>query len=495
MKIRLSDGREQLWQWDTGVRVVMDEQCDCVQYSAQHLGATVDVDVDTEGGVWSAMVPDALLQISGTLTCYAVRRVDGGSITAGNAAIQVQKRPKPYGYTYTPAEVRTWDELRALIQTGAGGDWAVNDPAAAGYIANRPGGYYGEPVTVDEEIYSGEIKQAGAEMLVDWLLVAGQTYKVTIGEVTKSYTAFADTYSGVSGVTIGDGTIEDAADDPDMFALFTTEIDAGKVALLACTEEDVGKTIRITQFGTAREVHKIPAEFLDIPPAEQVPQVVTVRLVERDGKQYGSMTFDEVLTAQRGGKEVRLLDNDGHYYQFTGVYNTDEDICFHSFRLRTLWIAIMERSGLIEIFDHSIGQQELTYSVSSGRATISDSATLSETIYSTATRIRLTIGLKLATKTAGTYVQLVLGDQSIPMCKHEDMGNDTVTVSMEMERTETSATSYFVTARLLNADGTPHASGFFWQSSATITDEHVQVISGSADKFFATESKSVLYTR
>lgn len=66
MKIRLSDGRAQLWQWDTGVRVVMDEQCDCVQYSAQHLGATVDVDVDAEGGVWSAMVPDALLQISGS---------------------------------------------------------------------------------------------------------------------------------------------------------------------------------------------------------------------------------------------------------------------------------------------------------------------------------------------------------------------------------------------------------------------------------------------
>lgn len=374
-------------------------------------------------------------------------------------------------------------------------DWAQNDPAAANYVRNRPGGYYGDPVTVDEEIYSGEIEQARPEMLVDWLLVAGQTYKVTIGDVTKTYTAFADQFNGFPGVTIGDGTIEDAAKSDEMFALFSAENKGDKVALLACTEADVGKTIRVTQFGTAREAHKIPAELLDIPPAEQVPQVVTVAIAERDGKLYGSMTFDEVLAAQRGGKEVRLLDNNGHYYQLTGIYNADEDICFHSLRLRTLWIAIMERSGVIEIFDHSIGQQELTYSVYSGRAAIFDTATLSELISSTGTRIRMTMCLKLATKTAGTYVQLVLGDQSIPMCKHENMGNYTVTLSMEMERTETSDKSYFVTARLLNADGTPHASGFFWQSPAAITDGYVRVISGSTDKFWATESKYVMYTR
>lgn len=374
-------------------------------------------------------------------------------------------------------------------------DWAQNDPAAANYVRNLPGGYYGDPVTVDEEIYSGEIEQARPEMLVDWLLVAGQTYKVTIGDVTKTYTAFADQFNGFPGVTIGDGTIEDAAKSDEMFALFSEENKGDKVALLACTEADVGKTIRVTQFGTAREAHKIPAELLDIPPAEQVPQVVTVAIAERDGKLYGSMTFDEVLAAQRGGKEVRLLDNNGHYYQLTGIYNADEDICFHSLRLRTLWIAIMERSGVIEIFDHSIGQQELTYSVYSGRAAIFDTATLSELISSTGTRIRMTMCLKLATKTAGTYVQLVLGDQSIPMCKHENMGNYTVTLSMEMERTETSDKSYFVTARLLNADGTPHASGFFWQSPAAITDGYVRVISGSTDKFLATESKYVMYTR
>lgn len=143
-------------------------------------------------------------------------------------------------------------------------NWAQNDPSAANYIKNRPGGYYGDPVTVDEEIYSGKIEQAQAEMLVDWLLVAGQTYKVTIGEVTKTYTAFADSFSGFPGVTIGDGTIEDAAKSGEMFALFSAEQKGDKEALLACTEADVGKTIRVTTETQKREVHKIPTELLDL---------------------------------------------------------------------------------------------------------------------------------------------------------------------------------------------------------------------------------------
>lgn len=375
-------------------------------------------------------------------------------------------------------------------------DWAQNDPTAADYVQNRPGGYYGDPVGVDEDLYSGEITSKGYELLVDFLFVEGQTYKVTIGGVDKTYTAFADTFQGMSGVTIGDAPLMDAyTSGGGVWAMLSVEGKGTKFALMISPKEDVGKAIRIVHVGTLREVYKIPAELLDIPPVEQELQVVTVTLEERDGRQYGSMTFDEVLAAQRGGKEVRLLDNNGHYYQLTGIYNADENICFNSFRLRTLWIAIMERSGVIEIFHNSIGQQELTYSVYSGRAAINDTATLSESFSDTMTRIRMTMCLKLATKTAGTYVQLVLGDQSIQMCKHEDMGNDTVTLSMEMERTEASDKSYFVTARLLNADGTPHASGFFWQSPAEITDWRVRVISGSTDKFFATESKYVQYMR
>lgn len=375
-------------------------------------------------------------------------------------------------------------------------DWNQNDETAADYVKNRPGGYYGDPVTVDEEIYSGKIEQAQSEMEVDWLLVAGQTYKVTIGEVDKTYTAFADAYSGISGVTIGDGTIEDAAESGKVFVLFTAEIEKVKAALLACPEVDVGKTIRVTQFGTAREVHKIPAEFLDIPPVEQVPQVVTVTLVERDGKQYGSMPFKEVLAAQRGGKEVRLLDNDGHYYQFTGVYNTDEDICFHSFRLRTIWIAIMKRSGFIEIFDHSIGQQELTYDASSTYTSLYDEKSFSHTFYGSWTRMKFFITLRLLTRTAGAYVQLRYdkGSKVLNICKHEEIGTDKVILCGELEKTTTGTHTYLVTLRLRSENGTPHPAQFDFcdelnlDSGGTDPKARIEILSGTEDKFAARQS-------
>lgn len=370
-------------------------------------------------------------------------------------------------------------------------DWAQNDPSAANYVRNRPGGYYGDPVTVDEEIYSGKIEEAQSKMQVEWLLVAGQTYKVIIGEEEKTYTAFADLLEDISGVTIGDAPIGEAIGSEETFALISTVIEDQKIAAIISPKADVGKTIRIARLSTTREAHKIPAEFLDISPAKQVPQVVTVTIAERDGRQYGSMTFDEVLAAQRGGKEVRLLDNNGHYYQLTGIYNADENICFHSLRLRTLWIAIMERSGVIEIFDHSIGQQELTYDASDGYLSLSGSAKVKLGIYGSTTRNRYLINIKLQTKTAGAYLQLQYYKQTktIKLCKHEDLGNDGVVLDMELNRVSTNDTSYLVTMHLLNPDGTAHASGYYYCGELDLRDSdksdrnaEVWIASGTTDK-------------
>lgn len=191
-------------------------------------------------------------------------------------------------------------------------DWTQNDPTATDYVKNRPGGYYGDPVTVDEEIYSGEIEQAQSEMQVDWLLVAGQTYKVTKGDVTKTYTAFADSYSGFPGVTIGDGTLEDAEKSDEVFVLFSAEIEGGKAALLACPEADVGKTIRVKRYGTAREVHKIPAVLLDLDAVDKSMMQMSANIKEL-GNQHASdissinKTFTEgPITFKRGSRTLEL---------------------------------------------------------------------------------------------------------------------------------------------------------------------------------------------
>lgn len=160
-------------------------------------------------------------------------------------------------------------EGKALSVPAGGGrtvqaDLAQNDPSAADYVKNRPGGYYGDPVTVEEEIYSGEIEQRATEILVDSLLVAGKAYKVTIGEVTKTYTAFADSYNNLSGVTIGDATLEEAVGSEEMFAMMSVDLEGEKGALIVFPNADVGKTIRVTTETQKREVHKIPMELLDL---------------------------------------------------------------------------------------------------------------------------------------------------------------------------------------------------------------------------------------
>lgn len=210
------------------------------------------------------------------------------------------------------AEQKLAAKFGTHIETGGGtmvqADWAQNDETAADYVKNRPGGYYGELVTVDEAIYSGEIEQAQSEMLVNWLLVAGQTYKVTIGEVTKTYTAFADSFSGFPGVTIGDGTIEDAAKSGEMFALFSVEYNGDKEALLACPVEDVGKTIRITTEAQKRKVHKIPTELLDLGGVDESINQTNAALdaLYGDISSINKTLTEGPITFKRGNKTLEL---------------------------------------------------------------------------------------------------------------------------------------------------------------------------------------------
>lgn len=210
------------------------------------------------------------------------------------------------------------------IETGGGtmvqADWEQNDTTKPDYILNRPGGYYGDPVTVDEEIYSGEIEQAQSDMPVDWLLVAGQTYKVTIGEVTKTYTAFADSFNGFTGLTIGDGTIADAWKSGEMFALFTAEIEGNKEALFVCPVADVGKTIRVTKETQKREVHKIPTELLDLGGVDESINQTNAALDAlydqhtSDIFSINKMLTEGPITFKRGSTTLKLGDyneNDG----------------------------------------------------------------------------------------------------------------------------------------------------------------------------------------
>lgn len=110
-------GSTELWQWDTG------RQVDCADLPAgtkvqfaysdtQKLSTTVK----SVSGANVADVPNQMLIRSGALMVYAyVTEADGVSYTKYAARLNVQARPKPDDYVYTPTEVQSWQTIRDEI--------------------------------------------------------------------------------------------------------------------------------------------------------------------------------------------------------------------------------------------------------------------------------------------------------------------------------------------------------------------------------------------
>ena len=147
MNLSIQDGRAELWQWDTGIRLVMDEACEAVNISASTFGVTVDVTAAEDGKTWVAAVPDEMLQKPGDLICYAVQSTATGTITAAYRSFRVNRRPKPAGYVATPTEARTWQELN---------DKKIDAPQVA---------QVGEVLTVEEVYADGKPKKWKTQMI------------------------------------------------------------------------------------------------------------------------------------------------------------------------------------------------------------------------------------------------------------------------------------------------------------------------------------------
>lgn len=100
MILKIKDGRDSLWQWDVGRKIVVNEHCDIVHFSNLRYGKALPVAVQ-DG---EAFIPDELLQISGVLYCYVfVGTVDDG-YTMREEHFEIEKKPKPNDYLFTPTE-------------------------------------------------------------------------------------------------------------------------------------------------------------------------------------------------------------------------------------------------------------------------------------------------------------------------------------------------------------------------------------------------------
>lgn len=110
--IKLADGRGELYQWDTGRKVVIDDETvKQVHYQNRFYGRTIDVDVSN--GV--AIIPDQLLQSFAPLVVFAWAGSAEDGYTKIEKTFEVHKRNKPSDYVYTPTDQMTLQTIQRQI--------------------------------------------------------------------------------------------------------------------------------------------------------------------------------------------------------------------------------------------------------------------------------------------------------------------------------------------------------------------------------------------
>jgi hypothetical protein len=108
----LNDGRTELWQWDTGRTLAVDNECSQVHFGRNVYGRSIDVDV--VDGV--AYIPDVLLQTDKELTAWAFVGTPENGYTKISKTFNVNHRNKPADYVFTPPEQTSLAEIKDRLK-------------------------------------------------------------------------------------------------------------------------------------------------------------------------------------------------------------------------------------------------------------------------------------------------------------------------------------------------------------------------------------------
>lgn len=111
--LNLSDGRNELWQWDTGRRLSVDADCSQVHFSNKVFGRSIDVDV-VDG---TAFIPDIFLQVDKDLYAWAFVGTPENGYTKISRVFKINRRNKPADYVYTPTDQMTLAEVKAIAES------------------------------------------------------------------------------------------------------------------------------------------------------------------------------------------------------------------------------------------------------------------------------------------------------------------------------------------------------------------------------------------
>lgn len=137
MIISLSDGRAELYQWDTGRELTIDGAADAtmVHFATRAYGRTVDVEIK-DG---KAKIPDFLLQTPTPLSVYLFAGTADAGYTKIEKVYEVKRRNKPADYVFTPTEQKTLEYAVKVAEAAEAVAASVRADAEAGKFKGDKG--------------------------------------------------------------------------------------------------------------------------------------------------------------------------------------------------------------------------------------------------------------------------------------------------------------------------------------------------------------------
>ena len=137
MNMALDDGRTELWQWDTGRKIVVDDKSVSEVHYSKY-SSTQAITREVING--KAEIPNFLLQDTHAVTAYAYSGSIENGYTMAEKTFNVVKKPKPANYVETEEDKAILAKLKEEIgdlselQTEAKDNLvsAINEAAASG---------------------------------------------------------------------------------------------------------------------------------------------------------------------------------------------------------------------------------------------------------------------------------------------------------------------------------------------------------------------------
>lgn len=378
MNITLDDGRTELWQWDTGRKIVVDDKSVSEVHYSKY-SSTQAITREVING--KAEIPNFLLQDTHAVTAYAYSGSIENGYTMAEKTFNVVKKPKPANYVETEEDKAILAKLKAAIgdlselQTEAkdnlvsaineaaasgGADWAQNDPDGDGYVKNRPGGYLTDPVITDADAFTITSAEGGdgvymAEVAVESSAITLSDYVIGDGVIVdfggQSYSLTWQSMEGfpACGAAVTGEAIDWSAAPFCIIAVFGG--DGGLRGYYVYLQNAVTSPIQVKIKKAKQTPIKIPTKYLE---SDVYIVKVTGKSNEQrpgiDGSDVSydvtvSATYDDIVAAINVGKIPILLgepvlrdpvlclvdistdDVDGAmpYLTFGGTYFSDPD--------------------------------------------------------------------------------------------------------------------------------------------------------------------------